>query len=81
MQSTSSGIVSGAVEPVSDQWRKFVNRAVRFPTGMALLSRDAPPIRSTLAYKTGLAAFAFPSFTNARALMDTATSVSNASKK
>lgn len=43
--------------------------------------RDVPPIQSTLAYKTGLAVFAFPSFTNARALMDTAASASNASNK
>lgn len=126
MQSTSNGIVPGAIEPISDEWRRFVNRASRFPTGMALLllfaaalansqlqqsevlelrqqaeraygdrdadraatvfqhpgnSREVPAIQSTLAYTTGLGAFAVPSFTNASTLTDTATSASTASKK
>ncbi len=81
MQSAINGIAPGAIEPIPDEWRNSVNRAVRFPTGMALLSRDVPGIQSMLDYTTGLAAFAVPSFTNARTLTDTATSASTASKK
>ena len=126
MQSTLNGIVPGADEPVSDKWRKFMDRAVRFPTGMALLllfaaalansqlqpsevfelwqeaaladgDRDADrpatlllqftqqpgrPANSVNArLQNGFGRFAVPSFTNARALMDTATSISNASNK
>ena len=123
MRSASNGIVPGAIEPISDEWRRLVNRASRFPTGLALLllfaaalansqlqhsevlelrqdaeraygegraatlfqhpgnSRDVPAIQSTLAYATGLGAFAVPSFTNASTLVDTATSANVASKK